>query len=103
MTGYFTRTYEHWREEFVDDGMGGATSEWVKQGDVKGRAYPATMTDTFSADRLAGKVTWTFAGSPDLEIAKGEQIRFGGRILRIRAVSVTGSGRRLEATCEEEQ
>jgi head-tail adaptor len=101
--GLFTRTYEHWREQQTPDGAGGFTTEWVKLGDVSGRAYPASMTDDVIAARRVGKVTWTFAAPPGTDLQIEDEIRFDGRKLKVEAVGETSTGRRLQATCEETQ
>jgi head-tail adaptor len=61
------------------------------------------MTDTVVASRLTGEVTWTFAAPGGTDVQVSDQLRFDGRKLDVKAVSVTGTGRRLEATCEETQ
>jgi len=101
--GFFTRTYEHWRETRTPDGAGGFVTEWQQIGTVRGRAYPTTMTDDVVAARRVGKVTWTFAAPPETDLKVNDEIRFDGRALTVLAVSETSSGRRLEATCEEQQ
>lgn len=101
--GYFKRTYEVWREEKVPDGGGGFELDWVKQTDVTGRAYPTRTSDDVTAQKRQGIVTWTFACGPDEDVRETDQIRFDGRELTVQAVSITSTGQRLEALCEEER
>jgi head-tail adaptor len=101
--GLFDRTYELWRRSLTPDGGGGFTEAWAKAADVSGRAYPTRLMDEVVGLRLQGNVTWTFAAASDADVREGDEIRFDGRVLAVRAVSVTGSGRRLEAACEEER
>lgn len=101
MTGLFARSYEVWRKSTVPDGMGGFSTAWAKVGDVTGRAYPTRLSDDVIAVRRTGVITWTFAAAAGGDVREGDEIRFDGRVLAVKAVSVTGSGRRLEAMCEE--
>jgi SPP1 family predicted phage head-tail adaptor len=103
MAGYFTRAYEHWRKTETPDGAGGLIVEWNQIGTLRGRAYPASMTDDVVAARRVGKVTWTFATAGDADLRVNDEIRFDGRTLKVEAVGETSTGRRLEATCEETQ
>lgn len=43
----------------------------------------------------------TFATPAATDIAEGDEVRFDGRALELKAVSVTSSGARIEALCEE--
>lgn len=102
--GYFTRTYALWQLILTESGPYNETiEEWVKYADVPGRAYPTRLTDTFAAARQQGIVAWTFATPADTPITNGDEIRFDGRVLTVQAVSVTSSGERIEALCEERQ
>jgi hypothetical protein len=53
------------------------------------------------AGALRGEVVWTFATTPDVDLQVGDEIRFDGRTLKIRAHATTSTGRRLQAECEE--
>lgn len=99
--GLFRPGYEHWREVLTPDGSGGYEATWSKIADLTGRAYPTRLHDEVIAHRLAGVVIWTFASTLAANVIEGDEIRFGGRTLRVLAASVTGSGRRLECLCEE--
>lgn len=101
MSGFFTREYEHWRATEVPNEFGEVIRTWAKIGEVQGRAYPTRMIDEVVARHRQGVVTWTFAAYPSSGVHEGDEIRFEGRRLKVRAVSVTSSGRRLEALCEE--
>lgn len=101
MTGYFTRTYEHWRIETTENEFGEEIETPVKQGDIEGRASPTTRTDTLVGSALTGKVVWRFATHPDVDLQTTDQIRFDGHKLEIQSAAPTSSGRRLEAMCEE--
>jgi head-tail adaptor len=101
MTGYFTRTYEVWRTTQVPDGYGGFIETTAKVADLEGRAYPGRATDEVIAAQRTGVIVWTFAAAGDADVREGDEIRFDGRVLKVRAVAVTSSGRRLEAMCEE--
>ena len=102
MTGYFTRTYEHWREESSGtNAFGEPVLAWVLQATIEGRASPTTRTDTFAARATLGKVTWKFATTPDVDLQTGDEIRFDGRLLEVKSAAPTSTGNRVEATCEE--
>lgn len=102
--GHFTRTYELWRNTMVQNPVTGEiTLSWAKVDDIPGRAYPASVTDTIAAAHPIGVIVWTFACSPDAGVKPGDQIRFDGRILEIKAVPVTSRGDRCECRCKEVQ
>lgn len=101
--GLFTRTYEHWRNVCTSDGAGGQICNPQKLGDIKGRAYPRSQNETVIGNRLRGEVVWVFATGPDIDLQVGDEIRFNGRALTVRAHATTSSGRRQEAECEEIQ
>jgi SPP1 family predicted phage head-tail adaptor len=103
VTGYFTRTYALWRNVQGTDDFGNPINSWSKVADVPGRAYPKSQSDEVVAAQRTGKVIWTFAARPTAGIKQGDEIRFGGRVLEVEAVSETSTGRRLEALCEETQ
>lgn len=104
MSGYYVRTYQLWRNELTQDPNTGEMVEgWGKVKDVLGRAYPASVSDTIAANAPVGVITWTFACSPDAGVQPGDQIRFDGRTLAVKAVPVTSSGLRCECRCEEVQ
>lgn len=99
--GYFVRQYEHWRKSRVPDGGGGSTVTWAQIAQPWGRAYPTTQEGDVIAQQRKGVVTWTFACNPDAGIKEGDEIRFDGRSLTVLSVSITSTGRRIEALCEE--
>lgn len=101
--GYFTRKFEHWRKVETVDEYGNPVTNWAKIADVEGRAYPKSQSDEVVAAKRTGKVIWTFAARPTAGIKQGDEIRFDGRVLEVKAVSETSTGRRLEAMCEETQ
>lgn len=101
MSGYFTRTYEHWREVETPDGAGGVSVEWNKIDDIPGRASPTRRTDSLHAMQLQSEIAWMFATDPDVDLKIGDEIRFDGHKLKVKAAAPTSTGRRLEATCEE--
>jgi head-tail adaptor len=101
--GLFTRTYEHWRETQTPDGAGGFVTTWNKLADVEGRAYPRTQSEEAIGGRMQGKVTWVFAAPAGTDLQVGDEIRFSGRVLKVREQATTSTGRRLEAECEEMQ
>jgi head-tail adaptor len=103
MAGYFSRQYEHWRKVESVDEFGNPVTNWAKIADVEGRAYPKSQSDEVVAAKRTGKIIWTFAAAGDADVRQGDQIRFGGRVLEVEAVSETSTGRRLEALCEETQ
>lgn len=101
MTGYFTRTYEHWRYTTTTNSFGEEIEEWEKQADIEGRATPTTRTDTLVGNALSGKVTWRFATHPEVDLQTADEIRFDGRRVEIKSAAPTSSGHRLEAMAEE--
>ena len=101
MTGIFDQAFEHWRAVQTPDGYGGFETEWAKIADVKGRAWPTSMTDSVVAARRAGEIIWTFASTPDVGVKEGDELRFEGRVLLINAVAITSTRRRLQAQAEE--
>ena len=101
MTGYFTRTYEHWKIETTTNSFGEEIETAVYSGDIEGRASPTTRTDLTVGNALTGKVNWRFATAPEVDLQTNDEIRFDGRTLKIRGAAPTSSGRRLEAMCEE--
>lgn len=104
MSGYFTRTYELWRNAYTQDqNTGEMINAWGKVADVPGRAYPASVSDTIAAATEVGLITWTFACDPEADVRKGDEVRFSGRRLVVRAVPITSSGRRCECRCMEVQ
>jgi hypothetical protein len=52
---------------------------------------------------LKGEVVWTFAAPAGTDLQVGDEIRFDGRALKVRASATTSSGRRIQAECEETQ
>lgn len=101
--GLFVREYELWRLTQGTDDFGNPVEEWNKVADVPGRAYPKSQADEVIAQKRAGVVTWTFAAAATADVRQGDEIRFDGRVLEVKAVSETSTGRRLEAMCEETQ
>ena len=101
--GLFTREYAHWRQQQTPDGAGGFTTEWVKLGDIAGRAYPRSQGETVIGARLQGEVIWVFATGPDVDLQIEDEIRFDGHALRVLSYAPTSSGRRIQAECEETQ
>lgn len=101
--GLFTRTFAHWRNVCTPDGAGGQICDFQKLGDVPGRAYPRSQGETVIGNRLRGEVVWVFATDGDVDLRVGDEIRFDGRRLIVRAHATTSTGRRQEAECEETQ
>lgn len=99
--GYFTRTYEHWRATIEKDPIGTPVETWAKLGDVSGRAYPASSSDSVESGLAIDMIVWTFACPSTVDLKTGDQIRFDGRTLTVRNVPVTSRGERIEARCEE--
>jgi SPP1 family predicted phage head-tail adaptor len=103
VTGYFTRTYALWRLTQGTDDFGNPVNTWNKVADVEGRAYPKSQSDEVVAAKRTGKILWTFAADATADVQQGDEVRFDGRVLEVKAVSETSTGRRLAAMCEETQ
>lgn len=101
IAGYFPRTYELWRLTETQNEYGTIEQTWNKLADLPGRAYPIRATDEVIAQKREGVITWTFATDAEASVKAGDEIRFDGRRLEVRTVSVTSTGRRLEVLCEE--
>jgi SPP1 family predicted phage head-tail adaptor len=101
--GLFQPGFEVWRNVQTVDPYGNPVNAWGKIADVTGRASPTRMADDVIAAQRVGVVTHTFAAPATAGVQAGDEIRFDGRTLEVKAVAVTSSGRRLEALCEEKQ
>lgn len=101
--GLFEPGFELWRAVETIDPYGNPSVSWAKVADVTGRASPTRMADDVIAAQRVGVVTHTFAAPATAGVQSGDEIRFDGRTLEVKAVAVTSSGRRLEALCEEKQ
>lgn len=100
--------YEWWRVERTRNEYGETVEELTFKGNLRGRAYKSRMTDTFAADAIAGRITWTFATDGVQTVRVSDLIMFTDRSgmdreLTVKAVGVTSSGRRLECLCQETQ
>lgn len=103
MSGYFTRTYELWRQTTTTGPYGEVTKEWNKQADVSGRCYKKSISGGYASASYYGELNWTFACPADTDIQNADQIRFDGRTLDVTAIGVTSRGGRIEALCKEVQ
>lgn len=101
--GYFVRTYDVWQQVETVDQYGGIIVTWRLKATVPGRAYLKSINYKFASAQAIGTGDWTFACAPDAGIAIGDQVRFNGHTLDVRAIAETSSGNRIEALCSEVQ
>jgi head-tail adaptor len=101
--GLFKPGYEHWRFTSTQNDYGEVVEEWAKLADIEGRAYPKSAGTEALDSSLYGTIVWIFATRPDVDLKVADEIRFGGRRIKVQVVPITSTGRRIEARCSEVQ
>lgn len=90
----FTRT---------SDGAGGSSNEsWAPAAVLWAAVHPRAGGETFTADRMEGRVTHDVWIRPNASIVPGQRLRLTNRILNIRAVMQPDPFvNRMRLDCEE--
>lgn len=97
------KTLEVVRKLSASDGMGGFTDgtdeEWIS---VKGRISPASAQTQTMYQALGVRVTHTVYLQAGVQVAEGNQLRYGTRYLLVKGIKDPDeSGHHLELQCEE--
>lgn len=100
MPGLLKPGYAVWRAAETFSG-GAVTRTFALSSTVRGRASPASGGETVRAMQERGVIPWLFSTEAASDVLEGDEVRYGGRVLRVQAVRVTSTGRRKECICEE--
>jgi SPP1 family predicted phage head-tail adaptor len=102
MAGLFIPGFEIWRAGRTEDGKGGWVDSFaVSSASVEGRLSPLSAARTPRAMQERGVLGLRFSTPFATDILADDQIRKGGRIVRVDAVTITSSNTRKECVCEE--
>lgn len=94
------RTVQVWRPVTTADGFGGFDVEFVHVADVRAKVDQPTADERREADQWGAEHTHTVRFLPDADVARGDELRGDGQVLRVLA-TVTNSRRTyLRAVCQ---
>jgi len=100
--GLFISGYAIWRAGRTEDGKGGWLDTFaVSTASVEGRLSPLSASRTPRAMQERGVLALRFSTPFATDIQADDQVRKGGRTVRVDAVTITSSDTRKECVCEE--
>jgi hypothetical protein len=100
--GLFIPGFAIWRPGRTEDGKGGWVDAFaVSTASVEGRLSPLSASRTPRAMQERGVLALRFSTPFSTDIQEDDQVRKGGRTVRVDAVTITSSDTRKECICEE--
>lgn len=100
--GLFIPGFAVWRAGRAEDGKGGWIDSFaVSTADVSGRLSPLSADRTPRGMQERGVTALRFSTPFATDIEEDDQVRKGGRTVRVDAVTITSSDTRKECVCEE--
>ena len=102
MGGLFIPGFAVWRPTRAEDGKGGWSDTFaVSTASVEGRLSPLSASRTPRAMQERGVLALRFSTPFGTDILADDEVRKGGRTVRVDAVTITSSDTRKECVCEE--
>ena len=102
MGGLFISGFAIWRSSRAEDGKGGWIDAFaVSTASIEGRLSPLSAARTPRAMQERGVSALRFSTPFATDILADDQVRKGGRTVRVDAVTITSSDTRKECVCEE--
>ncbi len=99
--GLFLPDFAIWRAGRTSDGKGGWTTALALSSTVDGRLSPLSAAETPRGFQERGVVALRFSTPSSTDIEAGDEVRKGGRVVTISAVTITSTGKRKQCVCEE--
>ncbi|MEU3600884.1 head-tail adaptor protein [Streptomyces sp. NPDC006798] len=94
------RTLEVWRPQTDPDGYGGQTVTYVRQPvDVRAKVDQPGTSDRMLAQQAGSEHTHTVYLLPGADVARGDELRGRGQVLRVLAVAEPSATRYRRAEC----
>ncbi|MEW2631789.1 phage head closure protein [Streptomyces sp. NPDC048389] len=94
------RTLEVYRQAHTDDGYGGQTTIWVRQGEVRGKVDQPSATDRMLAKQANAEHTHDVFLLPTADVERGDELRGRGQVLRVKSVVEPSATRYRKAECQ---
>lgn len=98
---WLNRTLQVWRPHETPDGAGGQDVTLVRQGDdVRAKVDQPGTADRVLAMQAGSEHTHTVYLSAAADVARGDELRGGGQVLKVRSVAPPSTARYQRAECK---
>ena len=94
------RRLEVWRPAGEGDGYGGRRTTWVQRGTAAAKVDQPAAAERLLAQQAGAAHTHSVYLLPDADVARGDQLRGDGQVLRVLATYSPSSPVYLKADCE---
>lgn len=96
---WLTRTLEVWRPATASDGMGGQAVTLQLLGTVRAKVDQPAAADRLLAQQSGSAHTHTVYLLPDADVARGDELRGDGQVLKVHATAAPSRPDYLRADC----
>lgn len=95
--------FEVWRTTEVDDGAGGWTETTAQAGTVRGKVNQPSAAEVVVAQQSGVELTYAIHLLPDADVLRGDELRAGADVYKVRAAFVPSEPIYKRADCEYRQ
>lgn len=97
------RTLEVWRVTLAEDGQGGASETWAQAGEVRAKVNEPSAAERVEAMRSGVDLQFGIHLLPDADVRRGDELRDGGEVYRVKWTVQPSTATYLRAQCERDQ